>query len=183
MTHAPTSQRSAEEVVAFWRDAGPDRWWSKSEDFDARFRREFQATHEQAAAGRLEGWLATPVGALALVLLLDQFPRNCFRGEARTYATDDLALRYAKLAVDAGLDRAIEPDLRLFLYMPFMHSEDMSDQDRSVELNQALGDTDYAVHHRSIVARFGRFPHRNAVLGRTSTPDEEAFLAAGGFAG
>lgn len=176
---------SSADVVRFWQDAGPARWFRPDADFDARFRQGFLAAHEAAAAGRLDGWRATPEGALALLLLLDQFPRNAFRGTPRVYATDAMAREVADAGVRAGFDRAVDASLRQFFYLPFMHSEALEDQDRCVELNTALGGESlrWARHHRDIVARFGRFPHRNAVLGRASTPEEERFLAEGGFSG
>ena len=172
-------------VVDFWVDAGPSRWFTKDADFDARFRTTFLAAHEAAAAGRLDDWAATPHGALALLLLLDQFPRNSFRASPRMYATDAQARRVASAAVDAGLDRAVPEDLRLFFYLPFAHSESLVDQARSVALHETLPPpaVDHARRHRDIVARFGRFPHRNRILGRTTTAEEQAFLDGGGFAG
>ena len=172
-------------LLHFWRTAGPARWFRRDEAFDAEFTRRFLATHEAAAAGQLQAWNDTPEGALALVLLLDQFPRNAFRGTARVYATDAQARAVAEEAIRRGFDNAVEPDLRRFFYIPFMHSESLADQERSVALN-ASADEDalrWAHHHRDIVARFGRFPHRNAVLGRQSTPEEERFIAEGGFSG
>lgn len=173
------------DVVAFWREAGPAKWFRGGADFDAEFRDRFLAAHEAAAAGRLAGWQADAQGALALLLLLDQFPRNAFRGTARAYATDGQARAVAEAALDAGFDRAVEADLRPFFYLPFMHSEALADQERSVALNGEVGGESlrWALHHRDVVRRFGRFPHRNALLGRASTPDEERFLAEGGFTG
>ncbi|MEH3086349.1 MAG: DUF924 family protein [Xylophilus ampelinus] len=175
------------DVVGFWRDAGQKRWFAKDDAFDADFRRRFLAAHEAAAAGALGGWETTPDGALALLILLDQFPRNAFRGSARMFATDAQALAIAGRSVDAGFDAAAEPALRPFFYMPFMHSEALADQDRCVELSARLtagGDTlRYAELHRDIIVRFGRFPHRNPVLGRETTPAEQRFLDDGGFAG
>jgi uncharacterized protein (DUF924 family) len=174
------------DVVAFWREAGRDKWFNKSDAFDAEIRRRFLATHEAAAAGRLSGWETSPDGALALLLLLDQFPRNLFRGDARTYATDPLARAIADRAVAKGFDAKVDPTLRNFFYLPFMHSEAMADQERCVALYRAAGDTEnlkWAEHHADIVRKYGRFPHRNALLGRTTTPEEQAFLDAGGFTG
>jgi uncharacterized protein (DUF924 family) len=168
-----------EEVVAFWRDAGPDKWFVKDEGFDEACRR-FLLTHEAAARNDLNDWELSPEGALALCLLLDQFPRNMFRGTRRVYRTDPAAVMVADRAIERGHDRAVEPSLRHFFYLPFMHSEELAEQERSVALNEALGEEDsitWARHHRDIVARFGRFPHRNAMLGRESTPEEAAFLA------
>jgi uncharacterized protein (DUF924 family) len=175
----------APAVVAFWRDAGEKRWFSKDAAFDAAFRQRFLASHEAAAAGALGGWLGDAESALALVILLDQFPRNCFRGTARVYATDAQARAASGSAIDAGFDRRTEPALRLFFYLPYSHSESLADQDRAVELAARLPGNSHAhaLGHREIVRRFGRFPHRNALLGRTSTPEELTYLDAGGFAG
>ena len=176
---------SAEAVIAFWKQAGPKRWFAKDEGFDRDFRDRFNAAHMQAARRELEDWLTTADGALALLILLDQYPRNAFRGTARMFATDPLARLYARKMVDAGLDQQVEPQLRAFCYLPFEHSEDPQDQQRSLALNQQLDASTYhwAKEHADIIERFGRFPHRNGVLGRTSTDEELAFLKAGGFAG
>jgi uncharacterized protein (DUF924 family) len=168
-----------DEVVTFWREAGPERWFSPADEFDEACRRHFMSSYERAAAGALDGWADEPDGALALVLLLDQLPRNMFRGDPRGWATDPAALQIATRAIDRGFDRQVEPELRRFFYLPFMHAENLEAQERSVLFNAGLGDPEaafYARHHRDIVARFGRFPHRNAALGRASTPDETAFL-------
>jgi uncharacterized protein (DUF924 family) len=174
-----------EDVLQFWRDAGPQRWFRRDDAFDALFRDRFLAAHEAAARGDLQPWLATADGALALVLLLDQFPRNAFRGTPRMYATDAQARAAADAAIAAGHDQQVDAQLRPFLYLPFMHSEDLQDLDRCVTLNENVGGENlrFARHHRDVVARFGRFPHRNAVLGRASSQDEERFLAEGGFSG
>ena len=172
------------DIIAFWREAGPKRWFEKDAKFDDDIRRRFLVLHE-AAAGRLIGWEASAEGALALLILLDQFPRNMFRGQARTFATDPLARAVASRAILNGYDGAF-PDLRGFFYLPFEHSEDISDQERGLLLYKTAGDADglkWAEIHADIIRRFGRFPHRNAVLGRVSTPDELKFLADGGFAG
>jgi uncharacterized protein (DUF924 family) len=176
---------SPQQVVRFWEEAGPSRWFRRDAGFDAQFREDFLGTHEAAASGALDHWLASAEGALALVLLLDQFPRNAFRGTSRVYATDAQARRAADVAIRAGFDRMVAPALRQFFYLPFMHSEQLADLERCIALNEPLGGEPlrYARHHRDIVARFGRFPHRNAILGRTSTPEEERFLAEGGFGG
>ncbi|HSW16255.1 MAG TPA: DUF924 family protein [Ramlibacter sp.] len=180
-----TANATAHDVVAFWQDAGPKRWFDRDDAFDAEFTQRFMSAHEAAALGELDHWADTPHGALALLILLDQFPRNAFRGQARTYATDAQALRVAQAAVDAGRHRLVEPALQRFFQLPFTHSENMQDQDRSVALAGELPDDSlrWARHHRDIVARFGRFPHRNALLGRESTEEEKAFLAEGGFSG
>lgn len=180
------SSFSAQAVVDFWREAGPQKWFKKDETFDAQFKSRFEAVHEAAASGALDDWAADAQGALALLVLLDQFPRNAFRNSPRIYATDAKALSVARSAMDAGLDKKIDdPALRAFFYLPFMHSESLADQERSVVLceHAAPDNLRYAKHHRDIVARFGRFPHRNALLGRQSTPQELQFLSEGGFAG
>ena len=172
----------AGEVVAFWREAGPDRWFARDDAFDARFRERFLDAHFAAARRQFEHWMDDADGALALVLLLDQFPRNCFRRSGHAYATDPLARYYATRAVEAGLDARVDPALRVFMYLPFEHSEDSADQARSIELMRLVdaGYMQYAVAHRDVIARFGRFPHRNRELGRESTPEEQAWLDAGG---
>lgn len=173
----------AAAVVAFWRDAGYRKWFARDDEFDAQFRARFEAAHWSAARREREDWMATPDGALALLLLLDQFPRNAFRGSAHAYATDALARHYATRAIASGLDAQGDPELRVFFYLPFEHSEDAADQAHAVALIGALGNdtfTQYAQAHRDVIARFGRFPHRNRELGRESSPDEQAWLEAGG---
>ncbi|MCG2593626.1 DUF924 family protein [Ramlibacter sp. XY19] len=176
---------SSADVVGFWRGAGPQKWFRKDPAFDHEFRERFLATHEAAAAGQLREWAQSAEGALALVLLLDQFPRNAFRDTPRMYATDAQARAAADAAIGAGLDRQVDAPLRPFFYMPLMHSEDVRDLDRCVACMEPIGGESlrFARHHRDIVTRFNRFPHRNAVLGRASTADEERFLAEGGFGG
>ncbi|MXQ10109.1 DUF924 family protein [Microvirga makkahensis] len=175
-----------DEVLAFWREAGPEKWFAKDEAFDQLCRDRFMPTYEAAARGDLNEWELTPEGALAVVLLLDQFPRNMFRGQRETYKTDPVALMVADRAIERGFDHKVEPELRRFFYLPFMHSESLRHQERSVALNEALGDEvsiHWARHHHDVIARFGRFPHRNAILGRETTPEEEAFLQEDGFRG
>jgi uncharacterized protein (DUF924 family) len=177
---------SVAEVVSFWRGAGPERWFDKDGAFDEEIRTRFLATHEAAAAGKLSGWEQTALGALAMLILLDQFPRNMFRGEARTFATDPLARAIAAGGIVRGFDAQVPAELRGFFYLPFEHSEDIADQERGIAFYKASGDADglkWAEIHADIIRRFGRFPHRNAVLGRTTTPEEQAFLDSGGFAG
>ena len=175
----------AKEVVAFWEGAGPALWFAKDDAFDRRFRERFLSLHEAAARGDLDGWNAMPEGALALMILLDQFPRNAFRGTPRMYATDAAALRLADAAIAAGHDRFVAPDMQAFFYLPFGHSEVLADQERAVELCVRLGgrNLEQAEHHRDIVRRFGRFPHRNAILGRVTTSAEADYLANGGYTG
>jgi uncharacterized protein (DUF924 family) len=175
-----------DEVLAFWRNAGPEKWFSKDEAFDQDCRDRFMPTYEAAARGDLNEWELTPEGALAVILLLDQFPRNMFRDRRETYKTDPVALMVADRAIERGFDHKVEPELRRFFYLPFMHSESLRHQERSVALNEALGEEDsikWARHHHAIIAQFGRFPHRNAILRRETTPDEEAFLKESDFRG
>jgi uncharacterized protein (DUF924 family) len=172
-------------IVAFWKEAGPDKWYAKDERFDWTVRERLRAAHWNAAAGRLNDWVETAEGALALLIVLDQYPRNSFRGSGHQFATDGLALKAAKDSIARGWPAAYEPDLRQFFYLPYEHSERLADHDELVPL---LGDDmaevkRYAVIHRDIIVRFGRFPHRNACLGRETTPEEQAFLDEGGFAG
>ncbi|WP_375458172.1 DUF924 family protein [uncultured Enterovirga sp.] len=174
------------DILAFWREAGPERWFTQDDAFDAACRARFLTVFEDAAAGRLAGCEDSAQGALALVLLLDQMPRNIFRGSARVWASDPLAREVAGRAIAHGFDREVDSDLRTFFYLPFMHGEDLASQDRSVALYEEKGRPEnvaWARHHRDIVARFGRFPHRNAILGRESTAEELAYLEADGFAG
>jgi uncharacterized protein (DUF924 family) len=172
-------------VIAFWRAAGPGRWFERDNVFDDEVRRRFLATYEAAAAGKLTDWEQSAEGSLALLILLDQFPRNMFRGEARAFATDALARAVASRAILNGFDGAF-PDMRGFFYLPFEHSENLADQERCTALYKAAGDADgvkWAEIHADIIRRFGRFPHRNAVLGRMTTPEEQKFLDDGGFSG
>jgi len=175
----------AREVLKFWREAGPELWFAKDEQFDTRFRTRFLVAHEAAARGELQHWLATPEGALALVILLDQFPRNAFRNTSRMYDTDAMARKAADAAFAARYDRQIPLELRKFLLLPFAHSEELADQERSVALARQLtaDDLAHAEHHRDIVRRFGRFPHRNRILGRETTPEERRYLDNGGYSG
>jgi uncharacterized protein (DUF924 family) len=172
-------------IVHFWRMAGRQMWFAKDAEFDRRFRDSFLTLHEAAARGAHAGWLETPGGALALLLLLDQFPRNAFRGTPRMYATDGLAREMADQAIALGHDRRVDAALQVFFYLPFGHSESLADQDRSVALVRRLGEPDasHAQRHCGIVRRFGRFPHRNPILGRTMTAEEQLYLDEGGYAG
>jgi uncharacterized protein (DUF924 family) len=183
-THNPPAlPHTASTLVEFWRAAGPERWFAKDAAFDAALRSRFYDAHYAAARRELEDWLAQPASALALILLLDQFPRNAFRGTGHMFATDGLALSYARRSL-GHLDQ-IEPTLRNFICLPFMHAEELTTQEESVALyeRRVPESLSFAVMHRDIIARFGRFPHRNRALGRTTTPEEQAFLDAGGFAG
>ena len=179
-----------QDVINYWRNAGPRRWFHKDAKFDEAIRLRFEPVHFAAARGQYDDWALEAEPALSLILLLDQFPRNLFRDSAHAYATDGKARRIVRLALRRGFDLQIEPELRLFVYMPLEHSEDLEDQVDCVRLIQALcaetRDTEllrFAELHRDIIDRFGRFPHRNAALGRESTPAEMTFLNEGGFAG
>jgi uncharacterized protein (DUF924 family) len=182
---AITTPAEALAVVTFWIEAGPGLWFAKDAKFDARFRERFLREHEAAARGELQHWQSTADGSLALVILLDQFPRNAFRGTRRMYDTDTIARQAATTAFAAGYDREIAVELRKFFVLPFAHSEHLADQERSVALARRIGADDlaHAEHHRDIVRQFGRFPHRNAILGRESTAAEQQYLANGGYAG
>jgi len=174
------------DVLHFWREAGPARWFAKSDRFDGSIRLKFEAVHHAAARGEHDGWADTAEGALALLILLDQFPRNLYRGSGHAFATDAKARSFARAAVAAGFHREVAPELRQFFVLPFEHSEAMADQDQARRLADELADPDiakWAKIHRDIIARFGRFPHRNACLGRATTPEEQAFLDEGGFGG
>ena len=174
------------QVITFWREAGAAKWFARDDAFDAEFRQRFESAHFAAARGEYEAWMESGEGALALQILLDQFPRNCFRGNAHSYATDGLALHYARRAIASGYDLQVDSALRMFFYLPFEHSEAMADQDHALALFEGIGEaelTRYAVLHRDLIARFGRFPHRNAALGRESTQEEIDYLASGGFSG
>ncbi|MFL5296438.1 MAG: DUF924 family protein [Phenylobacterium sp.] len=174
------------DVLSFWRQAGPAKWFKKVHAFDEAIRLKFEPVHHRAARGEYDAWAETAEGALALLILLDQFPRNLYRGSAHAFATDPKARAIARAAVDRGFDREVEPTLRNFFYLPFEHSEDLADQDYCVALCAEAGDAEnlkWAAIHREIIGRFGRFPHRNASLGRVTTPEEQAFLDEGGFGG
>ncbi len=185
----------AREVLDFWfgREGDPEygqfrnEWFRKDPEFDATVTKKFADLYEEAAAGELDDWRDTAESCLALVIVLDQFPRNMFRGDARTHAEDGRALGASKYAVEHALDRELPAFQRMFLYMPFMHSENAEDQRRSVELFERLAGepgapdvVSYAVGHKEIVDRFGRFPHRNEILGRNTTPEEAEFLTTEG---
>jgi len=178
------------QVLAFWRQAGPKRWFAADAAFDVAVRDRFADLHNQAAAGRLSSWEADAPGALALILVTDQFSRNLYRHSAHAFATDELARNVAGRALARGFDQATEPALRGFFYLPFEHHEDTGSQARAVALFERLaqetGEAEglsWARLHQDLITRFGRFPHRNAMLGRLATAEETAYLAQGGFAG
>lgn len=175
-----------EEIVLFWKDAGEDKWFKSDPAFDREIRARFLDTYEAGMRGEFDHWERSTYGALALVLLFDQFPRNIFRGTANAFASDEKAKQIADRAIAAGRDAAVDKELHTFFYMPFMHSEALADQERCVALMEKGGKQEnikYAEIHRDAIARFGRFPHRNEILGRKSTPEEIAYLAGGGFKG
>ena len=180
----PSANRAG-AVIEFWRDVGSEGWFKQNERVDQRFRDLFYDLHFAAARQECEHWLTQPESGLALMLLLDQFPRNVFRNTAHMFATDALARRYARRFLDSGLIEHVDADLRLFVCLPFVHSEALSDHDYALTMYQryAPDSLNWLEHHRSIIVRFGRFPHRNAALGRTTTPEEQQFLDDGGFGG
>lgn len=172
------------EMCAFWLKAGPAQWFATSDDFDAACR-ERLALWEEAAAGGLTHWQETAAGAFAYIVLTDQIPRNVFRGTARQYETDAMALAAARRAVKAGHDKAQGMPARNFYYLPFQHAEDLAAQEEGLDLYRAAGDREvyyFALIHHDAIRRFGRFPHRNALFGRETTEAERAYLETGGFA-
>lgn len=168
----------AAEVVRFWFDEHPKDWFVKNPAFDAEIRSRFLEIHQAAAAGQLAHWADEGRSCLALVIVLDQFPRNMFRGEARAFATGSLARATARVILERGWDKQMTQSEQLFAYLPFEHSESLEDQALSCELMKDFGEEQlrYALRHREIIQRFGRFPHRNGVLGRESTAAEIEFL-------
>ncbi|MFY9317155.1 MAG: DUF924 family protein [Burkholderiales bacterium] len=164
------------EVLEFWFGRERKAWFAKDTQFDAEIRSRFLPLYEQASAGGLSSWHEEPRSCLALVIVLDQFPRNMFRGTARAFAADRLALEAARTIVARGWDKAFTPDERTFAYLPFEHSESLEDQERALQLFEGSENYEWARKHYEVVRRFGRFPHRNAALGRASTPEELEFL-------
>lgn len=180
-----TVQNRAGEVLTFWQEAGPESWYRQDAPFDRTIRDRFGALWDLACAGGCDHWAMGPKGALGLIVLTDQFPRNMFRDSPRAFASDARALRIAASALNHGWDLRVAEPMRQFFYLPFMHSEMLTDQDRSVRLftaRMATGDNLlHARAHREVIRRYGRFPYRNAALGRISTPQEDVFLASGGY--
>ena len=177
---------AADDVIAFWREAGSEKWFTKDDGFDASIRERFLELLGAAQRGELAAWEETPDGALALAIVLDQFPRNLFRGTHLAYAADAQARGVTSRALARGFHHQCDRELAIFLYMPLVHSEDLVDQEQAVALFETLAldeNLRSAREHRDIVARFGRFPHRNLILGRRTTPAEQAFLDEGGFSG
>ena len=184
--HSAAALPSAGDVLVFWRALGPAGWYRKDAAVDAEIRDKFQNLHTAAADGLLHGWESDAPGALGLAITLDQIPRNMYRGSAAAFATDPLARAVSGRAVERGFDRAVADQERIFFYLPLMHSEALADQERCCTLCRSLSDAGllkYAELHADIIRRFGRFPHRNAVLGRVTTREEQAFLDGGGFSG
>ncbi|MBP1846724.1 uncharacterized protein (DUF924 family) [Rhizobium petrolearium] len=181
---AQTNIKTPEEVFSFWfKELTRKDWFEKNEALDEAMRRHFAPTHLSLARGEFDEWRASPQNRLAAVIALDQFSRNIYRGTPLAFATDWLALREAKLAIEIGADMAVPPEQRGFFYLPFEHAENLAEQDRSVELFTLLGDgeyLDYAERHRSVIREFGRFPHRNSLLGRESTAAELEYLSKPG---
>lgn len=173
-----------EDVLNFWfEELSYEHWFTPSVELDRECGRRFQDSHLSLSRSLDDVWQASPRNRLAAVILFDQLPRNMYRGSPLAFATDGLALREAKLAVGANADRAVPQEWRAFFYLPFEHSENLADQTMSVKLFTKLGDAnylDYAIRHREVIERFGRFPHRNGIVGRASTPAEEAYLAEPG---
>lgn len=172
----------ASDVLSFWFGQDRKRWFEKNPALDEEIRVRFSGLYEKALLGNAQAWKKDPHSCLARVILFDQFPRNMFRGTARAFATDALAREAVDVILEAGWDKAMTPDERMFAYLPLEHSESLPDQIRCCELMAPLGEEllRYAIQHREIIARFGRFPHRNAALGRPSTPEELEFLGQPG---
>ncbi len=176
--------KDAAAVLEFWLQAGPKSWFARDDDFDAAMRNRFASLHEEASQGQHDDWADSPDGALALVLVLDQFSRNLFRDDARAFAQDGHALKIAKDALDRGFDKKVDPAVFVFFYMPYMHSESILDQRSCIRLFHAANKSDnmtYAIIHHHVIARFGHFPHRNQAIGRPTSPAEQRFLDDGGF--
>lgn len=181
-----TTSHSPAEVVNFWIQAGPEKWFAKDEAFDRDFKSRFLQAHYAAARRELDSWMDSAEGALALMILLDQFPRNSFRDTGHMFATDPLALSLCRQAITRDYHNQVASDLLPFVLMPLMHSEALEDQNLLIQLlNPETHENTYkyAVIHRDVISDFGRFPHRNASLGRDTTPQEHAFLESGGFSG
>jgi len=174
---------SRQEILHFWfEETAPVQWFQVDPDFDVRIAERFLVTYNMAREGLCDGWKQDAQGCLALCILLDQFPRNMFRGSAKAFATDEPALMTARYALTKGFDQLLVPPRRRFLYLPFEHSEALADQQKSVALFESMKDDDplgydYALRHLAVIERFGRFPHRNAALGRENTPEEQEYLA------
>ena len=177
------ADQGPDDVIRFWFvEHGPDDWFAAKPEFDAILADRFSATHAKVSAGEAWTWRATPEGRLAEILVLDQFSRQLFRGSPRAFAQDSMALALAQEAVAAGHDGAIARERRKFLYMPYMHSESLVIHEEAMRLFTALGEEEtlkYEVAHRDCLVRFGRYPRRNAALGRESTSEEQEYIASG----
>ena len=177
--HVPASPQ---KILDFWyAEEMQPRWFASTPELDAAIRQNYESLWCRAVAGELDDWKSTPEGSLALVIVLDQFPLNMFRGQALSFSSEQQAVATARYAVAQGYDQRLPKERRGFLYMPLMHSENPADQDLSVELFEQAGlenNLRFARHHRELIRKYGRFPHRNAILGRKSTPEELAYLAS-----
>jgi uncharacterized protein (DUF924 family) len=173
---------SPADIIAFWfSESVRPLWFKSTAEFDKQLRDLYEPLWQQAAQGKLDRWAGNAEGALALVILLDQIPLNIYRGEVRSFSTEARARDFARQAIDKGLDLQLPDEQKAFLYLPFMHSESLEDQERSVALYEAAGlkeNLKFAQHHRDLIRRFGRFPHRNKILGRQSTEAETAYLVS-----
>lgn len=175
-----------QDVLKFWREAGPEKWFKKDDAFDAEIADRFMPLYDRACRSELDDWAKEPDAATALILLFDQFSRNLYRNDARAFAQDGRCVRIVHDMMASGAGRKVPEDIAPFIYMPLMHSENLDDQQKCIDEMERLEKPDnvkFAKIHYDIIAKFGRFPHRNAVLGRVTTPDEEKFLADGGFSG
>lgn len=175
----------AQQLLAYWKQLGPEGWFAKDDAIDAHLRDHYMDLHLAAARSEYDHWLTRADTGLALVLLLDQFPRNVFRNTAHMFATDGLARKAAQALIENDVIKEVDESLRLFVCLPFVHSEDIADQDTAQALyaQWAPDNAEWAKHHREIIVRFGRFPHRNRSLGRPTLADEQEFLEKGGFTG
>lgn len=184
-TEVDTSIARAQKVIAFWREVGPKGWFATNPDIDVQFCEQFSDLHFAAARGQCDHWLSHAEAGLALIILLDQYPRNVFRGTAHMFATDPRARMLAEEYIKNGLIEHLDAELRLFACLPFVHSENIADHDYALDLYQkyAPDSVEWAQHHRSIISQYGRFPHRNSALGRSTTLAEQRFLDQGGFRG
>lgn len=177
---------SRQDILHFWfEETDPVQWFQVSEAFDDLVRERFKVIYDMARDGLCDSWQQDAAGALALCIVLDQFPRNMFRGTPQAFATDAQALKIARTAIDKGFDQLMPPEKRRFMYLPYEHSENMDDQKKSVALFEAMKEKDpvgydYALRHLEVIEKFGRFPHRNAILGRENTPEEDEYLAQPG---
>ncbi|MEE9315410.1 MAG: DUF924 family protein [Rhizobiaceae bacterium] len=175
-----------QDIADFWLTAGPKKWWMKDDVFDSEIAAKFSTTHRAAANGELDHWINEPDSALALILVLDQFSRNLFRNDTRAFAQDAACLTIVKTVMFKGFDRSMNPEIGPFCYLPLMHSETIEDQQSCLQEMRRIDQKDYikaAQQHLDIIGKFGRFPHRNSVLGRKTTVAEQAYLDSGGFSG